>query len=337
MKRRSRLRAPAAVNYWPGYVDALTNVVLNLLFLIAMFGIALTVLNNRAGGVKRQGRDSADQDGPMGGKQREESGAMRALAAGAGDGSGQGGPVRINQLAGRSAPTLAVGAPGDGSGTVAGAARGAGSAAGGPVRRELAVAGSSAARFALADGRQRRTEPEPASVPAGKTITGATSEPASPPLRSNGPGRQGGGYAMPGLPGGPLDFGVVDAYQRRYVPGVRILRRQMDDGQTLLTVSLARGTEPVTALQQGSFRTSLIAALARDPAASVGRVRVWAATRLIDPTRRRTAYLALIAARNQLLALGYPPAAIEMRLIEGGDDSKGEQKIYILVLPVQDT
>ena len=30
-----------APNYWPGYVDALTNVVLNLLFLIGVFTIGL--------------------------------------------------------------------------------------------------------------------------------------------------------------------------------------------------------------------------------------------------------------------------------------------------------
>ena len=34
-----------APNYWPGYVDALTNVVLNLLFLIGVFTIGLVSLN----------------------------------------------------------------------------------------------------------------------------------------------------------------------------------------------------------------------------------------------------------------------------------------------------
>ncbi len=42
--RRKRPRL-GSVNYWPGYVDAMTNVVLNLLFMVAMFGITIAVFN----------------------------------------------------------------------------------------------------------------------------------------------------------------------------------------------------------------------------------------------------------------------------------------------------
>lgn len=42
MRKKS---APGAANFWPGYVDAMTNVVLNLLFMVAMFGISLAVFN----------------------------------------------------------------------------------------------------------------------------------------------------------------------------------------------------------------------------------------------------------------------------------------------------
>lgn len=36
------------INYWPGYVDALVNVVLNLLFLVGVFTIGLVALNMEA-------------------------------------------------------------------------------------------------------------------------------------------------------------------------------------------------------------------------------------------------------------------------------------------------
>ncbi len=39
----------ASSNYWPGYVDALTNVVLNLLFLVAIFAMGVFSLGMEAG------------------------------------------------------------------------------------------------------------------------------------------------------------------------------------------------------------------------------------------------------------------------------------------------
>jgi hypothetical protein len=36
-----------AANFWPGYVDAMVNVVLNLLFMVALFGITLAVFSNQ--------------------------------------------------------------------------------------------------------------------------------------------------------------------------------------------------------------------------------------------------------------------------------------------------
>jgi hypothetical protein len=46
MKRRKKSIGGAA-NFWPGYVDAMTNVVLNLLFMVALFGITLAVFSNQ--------------------------------------------------------------------------------------------------------------------------------------------------------------------------------------------------------------------------------------------------------------------------------------------------
>lgn len=37
-------RHPSPVSYWPAYVDAMLNVVLNILFLVAMFAVAMAVM-----------------------------------------------------------------------------------------------------------------------------------------------------------------------------------------------------------------------------------------------------------------------------------------------------
>lgn len=58
MKRRRH--ASSAESYWPGYVDALTNVVLNLLFLIAIFASGVFAL-----GMKSAHRQAAVVDAPV--------------------------------------------------------------------------------------------------------------------------------------------------------------------------------------------------------------------------------------------------------------------------------
>lgn len=49
MSRRSRA-VDGAGNFWPGYVDAMSNVVMNLLFLVAMFAISAGILGATKGG-----------------------------------------------------------------------------------------------------------------------------------------------------------------------------------------------------------------------------------------------------------------------------------------------
>jgi len=46
---KSRKKSGGGVtNFWPGYVDAMVNVVLNLLFMVALFGITLAVFSNQS-------------------------------------------------------------------------------------------------------------------------------------------------------------------------------------------------------------------------------------------------------------------------------------------------
>lgn len=45
--KRGKKAVGGAANFWPGYVDAMVNVVLNLLFMVALFGITLAVFSNQ--------------------------------------------------------------------------------------------------------------------------------------------------------------------------------------------------------------------------------------------------------------------------------------------------
>ena len=45
--KRAKKGVGGAANFWPGYVDAMVNVVLNLLFMVALFGITLAVFSNQ--------------------------------------------------------------------------------------------------------------------------------------------------------------------------------------------------------------------------------------------------------------------------------------------------
>jgi hypothetical protein len=46
--KRGKKGVGGAANFWPGYVDAMVNVVLNLLFMVALFGITLAVFSNQS-------------------------------------------------------------------------------------------------------------------------------------------------------------------------------------------------------------------------------------------------------------------------------------------------
>lgn len=344
MKARRRQSQVSAVNFWPGYVDALTNVVLNLVFLIAIFGTALAVINSmpQATGTGSGRADESPQrvqvtvnGGMEGGATLLGTGgaiglgqsnvALATVAPGA---TRQVGPRPGQGLVPRPSPALDAGSGGAFAPTKSGPATGA--------RGTLAVAGSreraeavGATTLSRRNDARVATEARPSGGPSG----GARLADAQPGVVQPGAGRQGGGYPFAGLPDGPLSFAVVDAYQRRFMPGVRLVPRPAPGGGQLLTIGLAVGTEPVAALRQPAFRTTLRALLSNGGGPALGRVRLWTATRLADPILRRTAYLALIEARSQLLALGYPAAAIELRLTEGSAATADEKQIYLLATP----
>jgi hypothetical protein len=64
--------AVAEQNYWPGYLDALITVMLNLLFLVAVFAIGLVLLNVQTMTQQRQLTDLGSQEGQVLGAQTQE-------------------------------------------------------------------------------------------------------------------------------------------------------------------------------------------------------------------------------------------------------------------------
>lgn len=64
--------AVAEQNYWPGYLDALINVMLNLLFLVAVFAIGLLLLNVQTMTQQRQLTDLGAQQEQVLGAQTQE-------------------------------------------------------------------------------------------------------------------------------------------------------------------------------------------------------------------------------------------------------------------------
>lgn len=120
MRKKS---APGAANFWPGYVDAMTNVVLNLLFMVAMFGISLAVFN-----ATPQGRGEVDDGvdtvsaskGPTPAPAAASAGARRGVvvvAVNAGRAGSAGGPAPARpkpQPSGEGGAALAAIDPGTG-------------------------------------------------------------------------------------------------------------------------------------------------------------------------------------------------------------------------------
>lgn len=327
MRARRKVSWHGAVNFWPGYVDALTNVVLNLVFMIAIFGTALAVINSMpqssgtgpGGNGKTPRRVQVTVNGLDGGGVALP-GAGAAIGVGPGDAAfGGTRPGAIVQIGPRTAQG-AVPAPA----SVLAAGPGGAFA---PSRTQGGMRGAPAE----AGSRDRPGLADPTTPP--RRAAADVAPELWPVGRQSDLGQKPGGFPYAGLPDGPLSFAVVDAYQRRFMPGVRLVPRPAAGGGQLLTIGLAVGTEPVAALRQPAFRTTLRALLASGPGRERGRVRLWTATRLADPILRRTAYLALIEARSQLLALGYSAAAIEIRLTEGSAATADEKQIYLHAIP----
>lgn len=78
MKRKFEL---ATTNYWPGYVDALTNVVLNLLFMVAIFTMGVFSLGLQSSRLTEILAQMSATKSALQGNQTDEVPAMQKRAA----------------------------------------------------------------------------------------------------------------------------------------------------------------------------------------------------------------------------------------------------------------
>lgn len=164
---KAKTRGRPVVNYWPGYVDALVNVVLNLLFMVAMFGITIAVFSSTPRNNKLATAETPPLSGAAG---ASDGGPFVGYADGGGFPSGDAFASGLERAQVGSVgqagtvddpPTGRLANPGDaGSGAPA---RGAGPAA--PDVRSAATAagdaitGSPADSFTVVDAWRRQSGP----------------------------------------------------------------------------------------------------------------------------------------------------------------------------------
>jgi hypothetical protein len=296
--RRKKAFGGGAANFWPGYVDAMTNVVLNLLFMVAMFGITLAVF-------AQQGRGGDDSGQPKEEtlKQPPEAtfgwpdlaGSFAALPRQPGQ---AGLPSNVAMP-----PLPPVAGPLGSSRTMSGT----GQPGAGPLASSQGGSGQS--NIGVAAGTP--------SASAGGDAQSA--------------GRDGGtrGNNRSNASGDQADILVADAYERRAGPAVVLTRRTDVNGRTILMVDVPNGSDPVGPLQ----RASVAAALRGVVPPGSQRVKLWTSVPRADPASRRTAYLALSTLRNQLLAIGLPASAMEVRVYEGSGPQSGGLRLYVVATP----
>ena len=303
MTRKRKSGGGGGQNFWPGYVDALTNVVLNLLFMVAIFGIALTLFNSipRSNGVPQM-------EGP----------GQYALAVPPQP------PAAPHGESGEPAQTESAPAPRTPGGT----------------EREGKAA--SEARVVLADpthavpGQRKDERIEPgkdkanAAPDAREVVLAAAARAASSAPRS----------AEAPHPEVPSQFAadqvaivVADSYSRRGGPEPRLIKGTDSSGRLLITLEVPDSADPLAL-----SRSSLAGAL-RDsiPRTADQRLVMWTVTDRDDPERLRGAYVALAAMRNQLIAAGWPTRAIDVRLQPGSTRAANGLRVFITSVSADNT
>lgn len=284
------------MNFWPGYVDAMTNVVLNLLFMVAMFGIALTVFN------------STPRSNTLG---KSDAGATA--------------PVRPGDSTSGPVPNGV-----DGSVMTGNVSKGLGS----PSGRLSGPAGSQTSRVGPNTGADSGTSTSRATGSqspargrgAGQGVaSGTLAKGARTPSLRGDAGARGGEAARRGLLTDQPVIIVADAFERRGGPQVQVTRRSNPAGGALLVVDVPKGTEPFGAMSKPG-----IARLLREGVpADAGSVLVWTSTNLENPTERRAAFLALAATRNALIAAGIKPDSITTKLLQGSAGTPDAMQLFI--------
>lgn len=296
--RRKKASGGGAANFWPGYVDAMTNVVLNLLFMVAMFGITLAVFS-------QQGKGGDDSGQPQEERLKQPPDAVTGWP----------------QLAGSSAALPRQ--PGQ-AGLPTNVALAPVPPVSGPLGSSRTLSGTGSAGLGSSG---------PGSVGAGQSNaglpTGLSSPAAGMAAQNAARGGSATGTSRATASGEQADILVADAYERRGGPAVTLSRRTDVNGRTILIVDAPSGSDPVGPLQRASIGASLRTLFPADSQ----RVKLWTSVSRADPAARRSAYLALSTLRNQLIANGLPASAMEVRVYEGSGPQSGGLRLYVVATP----
>lgn len=282
--KRAKKTVGAAANFWPGYVDAMVNVVLNLLFMVALFGVTLAVFSGQS--KKGIGGDT-DNDVAI----LSPSGATLGWPA-------PDGP-----------PTSALRQPDD---------------VGRPVNvrvPSVPVVNGPLGPTRLGDN-LGRADKGVASPNQNARLGGGVA-----PANVAGVGQ----VARSGTQAGPdaTNIVVADAFVRKSTQPVTVTRRATSSGQVILTLDAESGADPVSAFNRSMVTATLIKNVRPDSR----KVKLWASIPRADPNMRRSAYLALTTLRNQLLTIGVPATAIDVRMYEGAGSASGGLRLFIVTEP----
>lgn len=283
MKRGKRAIGGAA-NYWPGYVDAMVNVVLNLLFMVALFGITLAVFSSQS----KKG---------IGGKADSDLAVISPPNATLGWPAQDAPPTPLLREAGDVGVPVNIRVPS--APVVSGPL--------GPTR--------------LGDNMGRANNG--VAAPNQSTRSGSGAAPAN--IAGAGQAERSGTQAGPDA----TNIVVADAFVRKSTQLVTLTRRATASGQVILTLDAQTGADPVGAFSRAMVTATLIKNVRPDSR----QVKLWASIPRADPNMRRNAYLALTTLRNQLLTIGVPASAMEVRVYEGAGSASGGLRIFIVTEP----
>lgn len=302
MKRKPSISSGS--NFWPGYVDAMVNVVLNLLFLVAMFAISAAVLGSGKGTPPLVHSPQGDaHQAPVGGW---------ATAAPPGNGA----ESLVTSRSTQPSDSREVAQPSQ----VVGQQRSKGRDTG---RDEVVYATEPHAVGALKPAEQGNNTVAQPLRPMAPTLSNAQSPKATPANL--------GRYEPPSAQSAPqptVSLQVADAHKALGTSRARITRRDTAEGRVFM-IDLPLGAEPIEELA----RPQMVATLRNiAPVSERQQLMLWTYASSEDAQMRRTAYLALASLRNALVGQGWSPRAIDTQLAATGQTtSQGGVRLYLVV------
>lgn len=316
MKRKTPYRGE---NYWPGYVDALVNVILNLVFMVAVFLIALVVANSvqKANILKTELPIIDNLKNPLFGDIEtdldfglskvtatviianfqqmdiddpdiETSGPIETL------------PMHVSSAQAELPSTFMTPAP--------------------PQEDEPSA--FDPARPMLGADQTDRPDDLGKGYEAEDEVFSAHPEAAQMALSNQISDVQ----TEKVLPESLISIIIADGYSGRGGPNAQLSKRLDSGGRTIMTIDLPVLADPVTSLSRDYLSSAFKAAL---PLESKSFTLLFT-TELAEPIRRRSAYLALSVIRNQLIQAGVDPARIDIQLLNGKAVNDTNVKFFII-------